>query len=84
MNNSSIFTIFTIFTILIFIGIILLGFNVPSLTMQNPSRITLDLLQNSDIYYNNTHAYITTLDGKHYVFAHDANTLPLIKKYHSV
>lgn len=34
------------------------------------------------IYYNTTHAYIDTLDGKHFIFKHDNQSLPIIKKYH--
>ena len=39
-------------------------------------------LNKCTIYYNTTHAYIDTPDGKHFMFAHDSYTLPIIKKYH--
>lgn len=65
--------------IVVFIVFIMV-YNVPKNRL-NAIMYNYDL-NNCIIYYNNTHAYIDTPDGRNFIFAHNSKTLPIIKKYH--
>lgn len=74
---------YKIITLIFIIAIVLIVFRIYSKKPLDSIMSQYDLSL-CTIYYNTTHAYIDTPDGKHFVFMHDNLTLPIIKKYHPV